>query len=144
MLGFIYTFWVFFPFVYQFYTRMTSTLVESKCWNPAELYIFIAFHNNFKIFLYGAEEASFAPIFFKKLSSAFLRRPQKFAQSSSWFGRLLKDWFCILFFHPRTRPKTSLQCFALDSPCSKVKLCRNVLGRVLGRKYYIQNPSLSL
>ena len=52
----------------------------------------------------------------------------------------LKDRFCTLFFHPRTRSRTSLQCFALDSRCSEAKHCRNVLGRVLGRKYKIQNP----
>ena len=44
----------------------------------------------------------------------------------------LKDCFCTLFFRPRTRPRTSLQCFALDSRCSEAKHCRDVLGRVLG------------
>ena len=34
-----------FPFVYQFYFRMT-TLVESTCWNPAEVII----SNDFKMF----------------------------------------------------------------------------------------------
>ena len=42
----------------------------------------------------------------------------------------LKDRICILFFRPRTRPKTFLQCFALYFLCSKAKHCRNVLGRV--------------
>ena len=28
-----------------------------------------------------------------------------------------KEGHCILFFRPRTRPKTFLQCFALDSRC---------------------------
>jgi hypothetical protein len=42
----------------------------------------------------------------------------------------LKDRFCILFF----RPRTSLQCFDLDSRCSVAKHCRDVLGRVLGQK----------
>ena len=51
--------------------------------------------------------------------------------------------FCTLFFRPRTRPRTSLQCFALDSRCSKAKHCRDVLGRVLGRNNKVQNPSLS-
>ena len=46
----------------------------------------------------------------------------------------LKEGFCTLFFCPRTRPRTSLQCFALDSRCSEAKHCRDVLGRVLGRK----------
>ena len=38
--------------------------------------------------------------------------------------------FCTLFFRPRTRPRTSLQCFALDSCCSKAKHCRDVLGQL--------------
>ena len=46
----------------------------------------------------------------------------------------LKEGFCIQFFRPRTHPRTFLQCFALDSRCSKAKHCRNVLGRVLGQK----------
>ena len=46
----------------------------------------------------------------------------------------LKDRFCIQFFRPRMRPRTYLQCFALDSHCSKAKHCRNVLGCVLGQK----------
>ena len=50
-----------------------------------------------------------------------------------------KDCFCTLFFRPRTRPRTSLQCFALDSPCSKVNHCRDVLGRVLGKKNKVQS-----
>ena len=37
-------------------------------------------------------------------------------------------------FRPRTRPKTSLQCFALEQQESNAKHCRNVLGCVLGRK----------
>ena len=53
----------------------------------------------------------------------------------------LKDCFCTLFFRPKTRPRTSLQCFALDSRCSKAKHCKYVLGRVLGRKNKVQNPS---
>ena len=55
----------------------------------------------------------------------------------SYFKTRQKDWFCTLFF----RPRTSLQCFALDSRCSKVKDCRDVLGRILGRKNKVQNPS---
>ena len=42
---------------------------------------------------------------------------------------LLKEGFFILFFCPRTRPKTFLQCFALEQWESKAKHCRNVLGR---------------
>ena len=42
-----------------------------------------------------------------------------------------KEGFCIQFFRPRTRPKTFLQCFALEQRESKAKHCRNVLGRVL-------------
>ena len=53
----------------------------------------------------------------------------------------LKEGACILFFRPRTRPKISLQCFALYFLCSKAKHCRNVLGRVLGRKNKIQKLS---
>ena len=34
--------------------------------------------------------------------------------------------------------------FCLDSRCSKAKHCRDVLGRVLGRKNKVQNPSLTL
>ena len=41
-----------FPFVYQFYTRLTAIL-ESTFLNLAELFIFKVFHNNFKIFWYG-------------------------------------------------------------------------------------------
>ena len=40
----------------------------------------------------------------------------------------------LVFFRPRTRPKTFLQCFALQQRESKAKHCRNVLGRVLGQK----------
>ena len=54
----------------------------------------------------------------------------------------LKDCFCTLFFRPKTRPRTSLQCFALDSRYSKAKHCRDVLGGVLGQKNKVQNPSL--
>ena len=52
-----------FTFVYQFYTRMTALgLVESTFWNPALLFIFIAFHNDLKIFWYGVlPEENFAP-----------------------------------------------------------------------------------
>jgi hypothetical protein len=55
-----------------------------------------------------------------------------------------KDRACSLFFCPRTRPKTFLQCFALYFLCSKAKHCRNVLGRVLGRKNKLHAPSLRL
>ena len=37
------------------------------------------------------------------------------------------------------RPATFLQCFALDSRCSKAKHCRNFLGRVLGQKNFFYN-----
>jgi hypothetical protein len=40
-----------YPFIYHFFTRM-SALVESTSSNPAELFIFISFHNHFKIFWY--------------------------------------------------------------------------------------------
>ena len=56
----------------------------------------------------------------------------------------LKDWFCILFFVLRQRPRTSLQCFALYKLCSKSKHCRDVLGRCLRTKNKIENPSLTL
>ena len=42
------------------------------------------------------------------------------------------------------RPKTFLQCFALEQREYKAKHCRNVLERVLGRKNKIQNRSLSM
>ena len=54
----------------------------------------------------------------------------------------LKDRACSLFFRPRTGPKTILQCFALEQRKYKAKHCRNVLGRVLGRKNKIQIRSL--
>ena len=41
----------------------------------------------------------------------------------------LKEGFCTLFFRPRTRPKTSLQCLALEQRESKSKHCIDVLGR---------------
>ena len=41
----------------------------------------------------------------------------------------LKEGHCILCFCPRTRPKTFLQCFAVEQRESKAKHCRNVLGR---------------
>ena len=49
---------------------------------------------------------------------------------------------CILFFCPRTCPKTFLQCFALGQRKYKEKHCRNVLGHVLERKNKIQIRSL--
>ena len=49
-----------------------------------------------------------------------------------------------MFFRPRTRPKTSLQFFALEQRESKAKHCRDALGRVLGRKNKVQNQSLNL
>ena len=48
-----------------------------------------------------------------------------------------------LIFCPRTCPKTFLQCLALEQGESKAKHCRNVLGRVLGRKNKIHAPSLN-
>ena len=45
-----------------------------------------------------------------------------------------KGGVLYLVFRPRTRPKTFLQCFSLEQRESKAKHCRNVLGRVLGRK----------
>ena len=38
----------------------------------------------------------------------------------------LKEGACSLFFRPRTRPKTFLQCFALEQRKHKTKHCRNV------------------
>ena len=38
-----------YPFIYWFNTKITA-LVESTFWNPAELFIFISFHNHFKLF----------------------------------------------------------------------------------------------
>ena len=61
---------------------------------------------------------------------------------SSEQQKSLKDRFCIQFFRPKTCPRTFLQCFALDSCFTKAKHRRDVLGRVLGRKNQIQNPSL--
>ena len=55
----------------------------------------------------------------------------------------LKDSFCTLFFCPRTCPRAFLQSFALYFLCSKAKDCRNVLGRVLGRKNKVHAPSFS-
>ena len=59
-------------------------------------------------------------------------------------GLKTKDRFCILFFCPKTHPRTFLQCFALYFLCSKAKHCRNVLGRVLGRKNKLHAPSFSI
>ena len=56
----------------------------------------------------------------------------------------LKDSFCTLFFRPRTCPRAFLQSFALYFLCSKAKDCRNVLGRVLGRKNKVHAPSFTL
>ena len=39
----------------------------------------------------------------------------------------LKDRACSLFFRPRTRPKTLLQCFALEQRKYKANHCGNVL-----------------
>ena len=36
---------------------------------------------------------------------------------------------CTLFFRSMTRPKTFLQCFALEQRKYKAKHCRNVLGQ---------------
>ena len=54
----------------------------------------------------------------------------------------LKDWFCILFFVLRQRPRTSLQCFSLEHSLYKAKQCRDVLGRCLRTKNYLQKLSL--
>ena len=50
----------------------------------------------------------------------------------------------MLFFRPRTRPKTFLQCLASEQRESKAKHCRDVLGSVLGRKNNVQNLSFSI
>ena len=63
------------------------------------------------------------------------KKPKDFSLHKATNHQLkLKDGHCILFFCPRTRPKTFLQCFALEQRESKAKHCRNVLGRVLGQK----------
>lgn len=41
-----------FPFVYNFYSRMT-TLDESIFWNSIKQFVFFLFHNPFKLFWYG-------------------------------------------------------------------------------------------
>ena len=46
----------------------------------------------------------------------------------------------MLFFRPRTRPKTFLQCLASEQRESKAKHCRDVLGR----KNKVQNLSFSI
>ena len=38
----------------------------------------------------------------------------------------------VPIFCPRTRPKTFLQCFALELRVSKAKHCKNVLGLTFG------------
>ena len=43
---------------------------------------------------------------------------------------------------PRTCPKTFLNCFVLNTVSSKAKQFRNVLGRVLGPDFYIQNQRI--
>ena len=47
-----------------------------------------------------------------------------------------------MFFVLRQRPRTSLQCFALEHSLYKAKHCRDVLGRCLRTKNKIQNQSL--
>ena len=54
----------------------------------------------------------------------------------------LKEGFSIQFFVLRQRPRTSLQCFALEHSLYKAKHCRDVLGRCLRTKNQIQNRSL--
>ena len=72
----------------------------------------------------------------QKISKKFPKKSKKFLK------KFLKDRICILFFYPRTHPRTLLQGFALYFLCSKAKHCRNFLGRVLGWKNKIQCPSL--
>ena len=69
--------------------------------------------------------------------------PEESATNNNFDGSKLKEGACSLFFRPRTRPKTFLQCFALYFLCSKAKHCRNVLGRVLGRKNKLHALSFS-
>ena len=45
---------------------------------------------------------------------------------------------------PSMRPKTFLNCFALELSVFETKHLRNVLGRILGPETYIHNPSFSL
>ena len=47
---------------------------------------------------------------------------------------LVSSFFC---------PKTFLKCFALEPNVFKTKQLRNVLGRVLGQKNYIQSRSFN-
>ena len=55
-----------------------------------------------------------------------------------------KGGVLYLVFCPRTRPKTSLQCFASEQRESKAKNCRDVLGCILGRKNKVQKQSFRL
>ena len=67
------------------------------------------------------------------LSSEILKSSKKFEAIFHLIWHLLKDRFCTLFF----RPRTSLQCFGLDSRCSEAKHCRDVLGQ--GTKPLLQS-----
>ena len=55
----------------------------------------------------------------------------------------LKEGFSIQFFVLRQRPRTSLQCFALEHSLYKAKHYRDILGRCLRTKNQIQNRSFS-
>ena len=62
--------------------------------------------------------------------------------SRTFWSRILRRGFASSVFRPRTRPKTSLQCFSSEQRESKANQCRDVLERVLGRKNKVQNLSL--
>ena len=46
----------------------------------------------------------------------------------------------MLKYSPRTRSKTFLNFFALELSVFKTKQLRNILGRVLGPDFNVQNP----
>ena len=54
LVRFIYTFWIYLPFVYQFYYRMTIVIESIFEILLNYKFAFKLFHNHFKIFWYGA------------------------------------------------------------------------------------------
>ena len=56
----------------------------------------------------------------------------------------LKEGFCMLKSDPRTRPKTFINCFVLNTLSYKARQLRNALRRNLGLDFNIQNQSLSI
>ena len=59
------------------------------------------------------------------------------------YVNLIREGFSIQSLHPRTRPRTFLNCFVLNTISYKAKQLRNVLGCILGRKNQIQNWSFN-